>query len=82
MNYETTPEYTYMTNSKNKFQAALSSSNKAVLTVAKSILEEAGINFTLSSSNGASEIMVLADDLFKARNLLHELEELDFETND
>ena len=71
-----------MTNSKNKFQAALSSTNKQVLSVAKSILEEAGINFTLSSNNGASEIMVTADDLFKARNLLHELEELDFDTND
>lgn len=71
-----------MINHKNKFQAALSSTNKGVLTVAKSILEEAGINFTLSNNNGSSEILVLEGDLFKARNLLHELEELDFETND
>ena|GEM_PF-4663697 len=76
------PEYLYMTNSKNKFKAAMSSTNKAVLSVAKSILDEAGINFTLANTNGYSDIMVLEDDLFKARNLLHELEELDFESND
>ncbi len=81
MQYINSPGLKYMTSSKNKMQTALSSSNNAVLTVAKSILEEAGINFTLVSNGSGSEIQVANDDLFKARKLLHELEELDFDTN-
>lgn len=81
MQYINSPEYKYMPNSKNKMQTALASSNNAVLTVAKSILDEAGINYSLVSNGNGSEIQVSGDDMFKARNLLHELEELDFDTN-
>jgi Putative prokaryotic signal transducing protein len=71
-----------MNNSKNKFQTALSSTNSAFLSVAKSILDEAGINYSVLNNGSATEIQVSGDDVFKARNLLHELEELDFETSD
>jgi hypothetical protein len=71
-----------MSNNKNKLQTALSSTNNAVLTVAKSMLDEAGIIYSMNSNGRGTEIQVNNDDLFKARKLLHELEELDFETND
>lgn len=70
-----------MTNSKNKLQTALSSTNNAVLSVAKSILDEAGITYDITTNGNGTEIQVSGDDLFKARNLLHELEELDFDSN-
>ena len=70
-----------MNNSK-KFQTALSSTNSAFLSVAKSILDEAGIIYSVLSNGGATEIQVSGEDVFKARNLLHELEELDFENTD
>lgn len=70
-----------MTNQKNKLQTALASTNNAVLTVAKSILEEAGITYSIFINGNGTEIQVSGDDLFKSRNLLHELEELDFDSN-
>ena len=70
-----------MTNSKNKLQTALLSTNNAVITVAKSILDEAGITYNIFSNGNGTELQVSNEDLFKARNLLHELEELDFDSN-
>lgn len=80
MQYANRPEYGNMTNPKNKMQAALVSTNNAVLTVAKSILDEAGITYSVFTNGDGTEIQVSGDDLFKARKLLHELEELDFES--
>jgi hypothetical protein len=80
MQYVNRPEYVKMTNPKNKLQTALLSTNNAVLTVAKSILDEAGITYTVFTNGEGTEIQVSGDDLFKARKLLHELEELDFES--
>lgn len=71
-----------MSNLKNKMQTALSSTNTAVLTVAKSILDEAGIAYSVLTNGKGTEIQVTGEDMFKARKLLHELEELDFETSD
>ena len=82
MQYSNSPELRPMSNLRNKMQTALSSTNNAVLTVAKSMLDEAGIIYSVLSNGKGTEIQVNNDDLFKARNLLHELEELDFETSD
>jgi len=71
-----------MTNLKNKLQTALCSTNNGVLTVAKSMLDEAGIIYTIINNGNGTEIQVANDDMFKARKLLHELEELDFEKTD
>lgn len=71
-----------MSNAKNKMQIAMSTSNSAVLSVAKSILDEAGIIFAITENGKGTEIQVAGDDLFKVSKLLHELEELDFEKTD
>ena len=80
MKFVNIPGYRNMTNSKNKLQTAMATSNNAVLTVAKSILNESGIIFVITANGNGTEIQVSGDDLFKARNLLHELEELDFDS--
>jgi len=76
------PEYPYMPNPKNKMETAMSSTNKAVISVAKSILDEAHIEFVIQANDGITNILVHGNDSFQARRLLHELEELDFEPNE
>ena len=71
-----------MPNPKNKLETAMSSTNRAVITVAKSILDEANIEYVIQANDGITEIQVHGNDSFTARKLLHELEELDFEPND
>ncbi len=66
----------------------LSSTNNAIITVAKSILDEAKIEYCITdghdgkNSNSLAppiEIQVKDANLNKARNLLADLEELNFE---
>jgi hypothetical protein len=67
----------------------LSSTNNAIITVAKSILDEAKIEYCIktdghdgknpNSLTPSLEIQVSDSNLNKARNLLADLEELNFE---
>lgn len=77
-----------MTKKNNGAATILSSCNQAIISVAKSLLEEAGINYTLKSDNdvgtyisgdGNIEIQVEAVKAVEARSLLADLEELDFD---
>jgi hypothetical protein len=77
-------EYLCMTKKNNGAATILSSCNQAIITVAKSLLEEAGINYTLKShayvnGDGSIEILVDAVKAIEARSLLADLEELDFD---
>ncbi|MCX7877312.1 MAG: DUF2007 domain-containing protein [Ignavibacteria bacterium] len=65
--------------SNHKPVSVFSSSNSAIISVAKSLLNESGIKFTVSG-NGVTEIFVTGDeDVIKARKILMDLEELDFQ---
>jgi hypothetical protein len=77
-----------MTKKKNGAATILSSCNQAIITVAKSLLDEAGINYTLKSEDahdaymngdGNVEIQVDPVKVIEARSLLADLEELDFD---
>jgi hypothetical protein len=62
----------------NKPVTVLASANSSIISVAESLLKEAGINYSVSL-NGITEILVKGDeDSFKARKILADLEELDF----
>jgi hypothetical protein len=62
----------------NKPVTVLASSNSSIISVAESLLREAGISYSISL-NGLTEILVKGDeDSFKARKILADLEELDF----
>ncbi len=80
---------------KNKPVTVLSSINKGIITVAQSLLSEAGINYIVTGngikdndsslnsteeSSGLTKIQVAGDDnVMAARRILMDLEELDFE---
>ncbi len=77
-----------MTKKNNGASTILSSCNQAIISVAKSLLEEAGINYTLKSDDGVEtivnkdgniEIQVEEVKAIEARSLLADLEELDFD---
>ncbi len=54
------------------------SGNNSILSVAESLLKDAGITYLLYQ-NGVTEIQVKGDeDIMKARKILVDLEELDF----
>jgi len=55
-----------------------SSGNNSVISVAESLLKDAGIEYLLFN-NALTEVQVAGDDnIMKARNILADLEELDF----
>ena len=77
-----------MAKKNNGASTILSSCNQAIISVAKSLLEEAGINYTLKSDDGVGtivnsdgniEIQVEEVKAIEARSLLADLEELDFD---
>lgn len=89
-----TAEYTIMTKKNHRF-TVFSSYNQAIITVAQTLLNEAGIKyFTVGSGvkesvnssrnvdlySGLTEIQVTGDEnIMAARKILVDLEELDFQ---
>lgn len=70
-----------MTKKNQKPVTVFSSGNSNVISVAEALLKDAGIEYTIHS-NGMTEIKVAGDDvIIKARNILVDLEELDFQDN-
>lgn len=70
-----------MTKRNNKPVTVFSSGNGNVISVAEALLKDAGINYSIQS-NGLTEIKVSGDsDVIKARKILVDLEELDFQDN-
>lgn len=62
----------------NKPKTVFVSGNNSIISVAESLLKEAGINYLLYQ-NGVTEIQVKGDEeVIKARKILVDLEELDF----
>lgn len=65
----------------NKPKTVFVSGNNSIISVAESLLKDAGITY-LVSKNGVTEIQVKGDeDIIKARKILVDLEELDFHDN-
>ena len=59
-------------------KTVLASKNTSIISVAESLLNDAGIDYSLNQ-NGFTEIQVKGDEnIFKARKILIDLEELDF----
>jgi hypothetical protein len=65
--------------SKNKIpKTVFASDNSSIISVAESLLTDAGIKYAISN-NGLTEIEVIGEEnILKARNMLLDLEELDF----
>ncbi len=67
---------------KRKLETVLSSSNKATLSVAEAMLNDTSISYVIVANNSndgeVTDIQVSAEDVVKARQILHELEEVDF----
>ena len=63
---------------QNRLQTVLASGNTSIISVAESLLRDAGIEYSINL-NGITEIQVTGDEnIFKARKILADLEELDF----
>jgi hypothetical protein len=61
------------------YSTVLSSKNSAIISVAETLLKDAGINYFLNNENSSTEIQVEGDENFiNARKILMDLEELDF----
>ena len=88
-----TTEYTFMTKKNHNF-TVLSSFNRAIISVALTLLKDAGIQYTIKGSgvkeqansrnvelySGVTEIQVTGDEnIMAARKILVDLEELDFQ---
>ena len=59
-------------------KTVFASDNSSIISVAESLLQDAGINYAVSN-NGLTEIEVTGEEnILKARNILFDLEELDF----
>jgi len=72
---------TEMSKRNNNLVTVFSSGNINVISVAESLLKDAGIEYTIHS-NGLTEIKVSGEEkIIKARNILVDLEELDFQDN-
>ena len=68
-----------MAKRNNKNVTVFSSGNSNIISVAEALLRDAGIEYTVQS-NGITEIKVEGDDrVLKARKILLDLEELDFQ---
>ncbi|HEY3250265.1 MAG TPA: hypothetical protein VGK25_04020 [Ignavibacteria bacterium] len=75
------PESSKMTKNNHKPVTVFSSANINIISVAESLLKDAGIEYTIHS-NGVTEIRVSGEEkISKARKLLVDLEELDFQDN-
>jgi len=81
-----TSDYLIMSRSKNIQLNVFSSSNAAIVSVAKSLLDDAGVSYSVTTHDNGSkdkkavtEIQVCEEHFQKARSLLVELEELDFD---
>ncbi|MEO8512505.1 MAG: hypothetical protein ABI543_02990 [Ignavibacteria bacterium] len=62
----------------NQPKTVLSSKNTSIISVAESLLKDAGILYSVSM-NGITEIQVTGEEnIFNARKILIDLEELDF----
>ncbi|MCC6865812.1 MAG: hypothetical protein IT280_06585 [Ignavibacteria bacterium] len=65
----------------NQQKTVLASRNNSIISVAESLLKDAGIVYSIYK-NGATEIQVSGDEnIHKARKILIDLEELDFHDN-
>lgn len=65
----------------NQPKTVLASGNTSIISVAESLLKEAGIIYSVSM-NGVTEIQVTGDEnILSARKILIDLEELDFHDN-
>ena len=74
-------DYKLMAHKRTNLETVLSSNNKATLAVAKTMLNDTSIEYvTVDNSNGIGtvDIQVSSDDVMKARQILHDLEEVDF----
>jgi hypothetical protein len=70
-----------MTKKNHKPVTVFSSGNINVISVAESLLKDAGIEYTIHS-NGITEIKVSGEEkALKARKILVDLQELDFQDN-
>lgn len=66
---------------ENKPKTVLISGNTSIISVAESLLNDAGIVYSLNR-NGLTEVQVKGDEnAFNARKILIDLEELDFHDN-
>lgn len=64
-----------------KITTVFASGNNSIISVAESLLKDAGIAYSLYN-NGLTEILVNGEEsAIKARNILLDLEELDFHDN-
>ena len=65
----------------NQPKTVLASRNTSIISVAESLLNDAGIIYSISK-NGVTEIQVTGDEnILNARKILIDLEELDFHDN-
>lgn len=65
----------------NKPRVVLASGNTSIISVAESLLNDAGIAYSLNR-NGLTEVQVKGEEnAFNARKILIDLEELDFHDN-
>lgn len=65
----------------NQPKTVLASRNNSIISVAESLLKDAGINYSINK-NGLTEIQVTGDEnILNARKILIDLEELDFHDN-
>ncbi len=65
----------------NQPKTVLASKNTSIISVAESLLKDAGIMYSVSK-NGVTEIQVKGEEnIFNARKILIDLEELDFHDN-
>lgn len=63
---------------QNRSQIVLASGNMSIISVAESLLSDAGIEYSVNL-NGITEIQVCGEEnILKARKILVDLEELDF----
>ena len=68
-----------MSKNSNKPIVVFTSGNSNIISVAEALLNDAGIDYKLQS-NGLTEIVVSGDEnVIKARKILLDLEELDFQ---
>lgn len=65
----------------NQPKTVLASNNTSIISVAESLLKDAGILYSINK-NGLTEIQVTGDEnIINARKILIDLEELDFHDN-
>ena len=74
--------FTNMAKGNNKPVTVFSSGNSNIISVAEALLRDAGIEYSIHS-NGNTEIKVEGDEkIIKARKILLDLEELDFQDSE